>query len=94
MAVAGAGLILVGAGQTHVDLSGNASWSDLDFVSWCGACVSPVFNVNSIDNFTVREIVPAAPQPPPDGRIPEPQTIALLGLGLLGITASRRRRAI
>jgi len=33
----------------------------------------------------------ATPPPPPDGDVPEPMTVALLGLGVLGLGALRRR---
>jgi hypothetical protein len=36
---------------------------------------------------------PPPQQQPPNATVPEPQTIALLGLGLLGLAAMRRRRA-
>ncbi|MEX2650082.1 MAG: PEP-CTERM sorting domain-containing protein [Alphaproteobacteria bacterium] len=52
----------------------------------------------NLDQFLVTnimfELAETSDFPPPDGRIPEPMTLALLGAGLLGtgILVNRRRR--
>lgn len=49
-------------------------------------------NADSYFTFGGATFAPGISVPPPTSDVPEPATVALLGLGLLGVVATRRRR--
>ncbi|MBN8517214.1 MAG: PEP-CTERM sorting domain-containing protein [Candidatus Accumulibacter sp.] len=93
-----AGYLLNGSTVQVTDLSGAASQSgSFDFSVAAGDVFG--FYVETIDNLggaamiTISNFRAPLPPPPPPG-LPEPYSIALLALGLVGVAASRKRRTV
>lgn len=93
-----AGYMLNGTLILLTDTAGAASQSgSFDFSVVAGNVFG--FYVESIDNlqgaakFTITNFRAPLPPPPPPG-LPEPYSIALLALGLVGVAALRKRRPV
>ena len=76
------GTIPVGGGNTHSSYSVNYSSPSGIGIQWGPTAVS--VGIDNVD-FTVPRIS--------DNTVPEPATLALIGVGLVGLGFSRRRRA-
>ncbi len=84
--------IMTGSGNVYVR-KGIVSWTDtigFDHI-YLKAFVNPIADINSFQAIAISNLKISSTSP---NLVPEPTSIALLGMGALGFAASRRKKAV